>query len=368
MNPFLIFLRKVRTALWISKNLVMRYIETLNQFNIFYNYYILGGRSVIIVIDTFCSPPTYADVGFAAFFARYLTRIGFQVNFYYICSEFREDWNDLPERNNKKAFFAEQQFAFLQAIINSPECIASKLSWAEFVEDLNSSYPKKCMPFDKFIKVRRGAYHCFGRLHNMIFNRLKSIFDVDFLFSYEEFSDQINKKCPPTNKYITVGARYSTYWDIERNLKPHEFLQTISLLNSRFPSHDIMILSCDSGCEYFRTILEDNSINVLFSDAYSDNLLGDASLLLKSDFFYILRGGGISWFAQCSNVPFECYQDADQSMLFRHNKLFAWNNNYQIIGPSSSAFKSESSRHRISLTCRFIKVLKSSFLIMLFRH
>lgn len=314
----------------IYKHIVRCFFIVYAEYRSFVKLYALGARCICIVIDNSCSPPTYGDSVFAAMLARYSQRLGLQVYFYIVEGSPRSDWNYILSTEKVACFIAER-LNLVSCIIGSKDVVVQTIKWDGFIDILDNKSSSLIVPFDKQIRKRSPVYHHYGRLLNMLFNRQDRIPSVDFLLTASDFPEKELFRSLPSKPFITIGCRYSNYWSPERNLSESEFIDIITKLSANWPGHELMILSCSDGCTYFRALAQANELDVLFSKDYSSSLLGDAHILLRGKFFFVLKGGGISIFAQCSNIPFECYQLGDKSLIFRPHMFFSWNDRHQIF-------------------------------------
>jgi len=310
---------------------ILKYVETVVEALKFYLYYLNGGREVVLVIDSLCSPPTFGDIGFGAMLGRYFLTLNLNVYFYIVEGQYRSDWLDLPPSAHPFSLLIKQQKKIVNFVLCSDSPRAMRVEWKSLIHNLNTKHLSAFVPYNYKIFRRCAVYHDYGRLLSMLFNRFARPPKSKFLLSASEFLGQIDLAPPPEIPYITVACRYSKYWAPDRNLSDEEFLSVVRLLQFKFPGHQIMVVSCGEGCDYFKNVSSANSLRLIFSKDFSSNFLGDVGLVLRSKFFYILKGGGISFYAQCSNVPFECYQAVDRSLVFRSRKLFPWNSSSQLF-------------------------------------
>jgi hypothetical protein len=288
-----------------------------------------GVKSAIIVYDNKTSPPTYGDFFFSIMFGKYLTSQGINVIFYIIDSEYRSDWDDLSISLEGKDRFVDEQLDLAKKIINSNLIEIKRGSWNSY-QNLSSKLPLNIIrPFSNLVEKRVAIYHHIWILLNlMVAKNMHHLFNL-LLNGYElKVNSGIQKT--PDLKYITIGCRFSVKWAQERNLSENEFLSIVNNLQNRFPSHLIMIVSCEEGCKLFSQIARQNNLNLIYSKEYSSTFIGDGALILNSEFFFILKGGGISVFSQFSDLPFECYQPTNTDLMWSENKLAVWQGNHQL--------------------------------------
>ena len=276
-----------------------------------------GINSVTVVYDNFVSPPTYGDYLYVILLARYFIAHGIMTNFIIIDSEFRQDWLALSEIEKER--FVNDQMKLAVALIDPNFVKIERMSW-ESAKKIIIKNPSSFILFEKNINERRHIYgHCFNLLNQLLYDKKYSLIDR-VLFSYNENFHNLNVT-QINRPYITWGCRHSKKWGLERNLLDGEFLNIYLKLRRRFPNHEVMIVSDEVGCKHFFNLARSNGHNVLVSKDYSPTFLGDGGLILKSDFFYQLRGGGISIFALNSKIPYECTQPLMNETMWTKTKL-----------------------------------------------
>ena len=67
----------------------------------------------------------------------------------------------------------------------------------------------------------------------------------------------------------------------------------------------------------------------MFSKDYSNDFLGDAALVLNSEFFFAFRGGGMSEIAVMSRTPYECLDPIMNNDFWDRNNLSSWKGDSQ---------------------------------------
>ena len=289
-----------------------------------------GANNVIIVYDNSVAPPTFGDMFFSIMLARYFSLCHMNVVFYIIDSEYRDDWNLLTETEEGKRKFVDEQVNLAKTIINSPLAEIRRGSWADYTDAWSKFSMDSIIVFDDKVKYRARVYHSVWMLLNMLVSRSEDEILDRLLLTGEELKRHIDVQPIPLEPYITIGCRYSGKWAVERNISLNEFLIINKALRKRFPNHRIMIVSCEQGCEYFFNFSKINKLDCIYSKKYSSTYIGDGALILNSDFFFILKGGGISVFPQFSKTPFEVYQRCDKALWWSRNKWAFWQNQEQL--------------------------------------
>ena len=278
----------------------------------------------ILVYDNLASPPTYGDFLCVILLAKFLILTGYKIKFYIIDSELREDWNDLNQKEID--LFLEQQLLLAKGLLNFNSITIRRLKWQDLNNELIDS--SKNILFKENIVNRHSIYNgCFNLLNKLLSDKSKIFLDK-FLFNYNDFL-KFNKIKKVMNPYVTIGCRYSEKWGKERNLTEEEFIQIYLALSKIFPNHKLLVVSDDIGCQYFSNIAIDNGFDILFSKEYSNSFLGDGTLILGSDFYYQLRGGGIGLFAIFSIIPYHITAPLIHESMWLDKKLTSFQNENQ---------------------------------------
>ena len=299
--------------------------------NIFLSGQTNSSNNIIIVYDNSVSPPTYGDMVFSIMLARYFTLLDVHVIFYIIEGEYRDDWNCLAKAEEGKIKFVNEQANLAKNLINSPHAEIRRMSWADYIDESSKLSNDSITIFSDKVRHRCQIYHSVWILLNMMISRNEDGILDRFLLTGEELKCYVDIQPIPAVRYIAVGCRYSAKWDLARNISPNEFILINKALRKRFPNYNIMIISCEHGCEYFSNLAKINKIDCIYSKQYSSTYIGDGALILNSDFFFILKGGGISVFPQFSRTPFEAYQHSDSVLWWSHNKWASWQSQRQLF-------------------------------------
>ena len=286
-----------------------------------------GITKATLVYDNFVSPPTYGDCLCVILLARYLIAHGIMINFIIVDSEFRQDWLSLMEI--EKETFVNEQVKLAEALLDSRHAKIHRLPWSavqEFIVGSSSGY----IPLPRSINARKHIYgHCFNVVSQLLHDKEPYLVDR-VLFSCEEISQKVNIS-PVDKKYITWACRYSKKWSFSRNLSDKEFLSIHEQLKKKYPYHLIMIVSDDYGCDYFSQLSQKYNLNTIFTKQYSQSFLGDAALILKSDFFFQLRSGGIGIFPLFSAMPYEIISPLANEIMWSKSKVLSFQNDSQLF-------------------------------------
>ena len=143
------------------------------------------------------------------------------------------------------------------------------------------------------------------------------------LYTFADFSDSIPEL--GDDEYISWHCRYNRTVDQGRHTNAEEFLKSYFFLRSEFPKHEIMIVSDEVGCEHYADLSRSLDIDdLLFSKDYSTDFMGDVALIMKSEFFYVFRGGGIACVPICSAMPYVCIQPIGDEASWSRKQQTSW--------------------------------------------
>lgn len=285
-------------------------------------------NNVLIIYDTFVSPPTFGDYLYVVMFARYFTSQGIRVNFIIVDGEYRSDWHSLNKDESKN--LVKQYVYIANQLLNPKLAIVEVLTSSQLKINIQKdNYNETFIPFHENINNRLSIYNHISNLISYLL-RDSNINNLDsFLLSYKEFEGKYTLNTPK-QPYITFGCRYSSKWGFDRNLTDEEFLKIYPTLKLLYPHHAVMVVSDTDGCNHFKKVANQHSLNCLFCKEYSDTFLGDAELILGSEYYFILKGGGISFFPIFSLIPYELVMNLINETSFSAEKLYPWSSEKQI--------------------------------------
>ncbi len=225
---------------------------------------------------------------------------------------------------------------FVSNIIDIAETLLdSKLSSVQLIslETLPSvvDTPKnEFLLFEDFVRDRRPIHNdCFNVFNCLMADATSSV-QVHSLFSSHDFQERFPRSFS-LFPYVSWHCRYCLKGsNAARQTMPDEFLQSYKYLRSRFPNHDILIVSDSLGCQHYSSLADDLEIDdLLFSKDYSPDLIGDAALILSSDFFYWYRAGGIGTVPLLSRMPYEMVGPIKHETMWNRRKLTSWQEDSQ---------------------------------------
>jgi tetratricopeptide (TPR) repeat protein len=286
---------------------------------------------VVIVYDLLNSPPNYGVVIYMAMFAKYFLAKGFKITFIIINSEYRDDWAVFSDA--KKLNLVESFLELPRVLLENKEMVEIHLmSWSAFSAYLEKNHTA-FIPFEERIKKREYYYPYVFNVINQLVSVEDAIFIDDFLMSYKD----ISSKCPvsiPQTPYVTWQARYSDKWAINRNCSEAEFIKIYESLKILYPGHLIMLVSDQMGCDYFKSLSSNYNLPLLFSKDFAATFMGDVALILGSDYYFQLRGGGIGAAVIYSKVPYGMIlniRDEGHETEWTKGRLSPWATNKQLF-------------------------------------
>ena len=286
-------------------------------------------KKFVVVYDELASPPTYGDFLCTVMLARYFSATGLFVKFVIISGEFRKDWVNLnaEEKERRTSDYVDLARALLPP--QSAEIEVS--SWAKFDREvLGPEKADQCVIFERCVTHRNPIYnYAFNTINLLCVNITRSHL-MKFLLSQEELLCHIGR-VKPAQRYITWHCRLSQkVTSQERNTTEEEFLYICQILKGLFPSFDLMIVSDSFGCQYFKKLAREHNISCLFSKDYSAKFLGDAALVLGSEYHFALRGGGIDMFALFSQISYEIHMTFMNERAWSRSKANTWSSRNQL--------------------------------------
>ena len=282
----------------------------------------------VIVYDLLVSPQNYGVVFYMVMFAKYFLLKGKKIVFVIINSEFRDDWDVLnkAERVNLVENFLKLPKVLLD---NSAMVDIRLMPWDQFAVYFGQN-ETALVPFYKRISKRERIYPFIFNITNSLVSFEDADFIDRFLLSCDDIISSINVSIPD-KRYITWQARFSDKWAINRNCNEDEFIRIYASLKTIYPDHLIMLVSDQIGCEYFKRLLNEHNLKLLFSKDFSNTFMGDVALILGSDYYFQLKGGGIGAAVIYSKIPYGMIYLLDHEKEWKKGRLAPWSTNKQII-------------------------------------
>ena len=121
-------------------------------------------------------------------------------------------------------------------------------------------------------------------------------------------------------------------------MSSEHFKKIIKTLKNNFPYHKIIIVSDKLNSKFFKKINHKNRFGCLFSKNFSNSVIGDGYIILKSDFYFQLFGGGMCVFPTFSKVP--CllnHKYVNNEVFFSDQKATFWQSKNQTITANANS-------------------------------
>ena len=181
--------------------------------------------------------------------------------------------------------------------------------------------------FDDYTRSGRSWGTSTFNLFNWLMANSSPELQDKILYTHEDFGDSIPEI--GEGKFVSWHCRYRMV-DEGRQTNAKEFLKSYYFLRSRFPGHEVLIISDDDGCRHYADLARSlNITDLLFCKDYSADFMGDVALILKSEFFYVFRGGGIGCVPVCSAMPYLCIQPTMDEVSWDRKTHTSWQNETQ---------------------------------------
>ncbi len=317
--------------------IIRKLIVIYEKYKILYNKKILKFEEVILVYDCKVSSPTKGDFFHLLILLRTLQAINFKVKIIVLIGEYRDSW---LRRYNKVSIKSHLDYMYsmtkILSLKNSPSL--EYKTWLEYKEyEKEIDHNKTFILFNRKVKNRRPIYTHDINLINYLLNKNLKLQNRVLLKS-SDIKTKIKKI--PSSKYIAIGCRYeSKKIGTSRNISKDLFIKMIKKLDVLLPEQKKIIVSDERGCKYFKKISKKNSLNCLFSKDFSSDFLGDGKIILNSNAFFQLEGGGIMEFAIFSKLPFliSTKEYTSWEYQWKKNHENSWHNLNQVyLRPSSN--------------------------------
>jgi hypothetical protein len=280
-----------------------------------------GAEHVCLVYDCGVNPLTYGDYLYVIMIMRYLGERGagatlflLDADIYPLCRALMSD---------------EEIEGFIQEMVD----IGRLLLWYPEVQTRRVHDLQEVMQFVGSHKAyvvcglrtrnRRPLFHHGFNIFNHLMASVPSELQDRVLLSSSDLV-QVAPSVDVPSPRVAWHVRYSDK-DPSRNLTVEEFLGVHEILRSRHPDHAILIVSDEAGCQHFLELAEDRALGrTVFSKDYSQSFLGDAALILGSDLYCVLRGGGMTVVPFMSRIPYRCALHIVHELMWSADQLTSW--------------------------------------------
>jgi hypothetical protein len=186
--------------------------------------------------------------------------------------------------------------------------------------------------FDDFTRNHRPFFRdCFNVFNYLMASAEPHVQSLS-LYSPNDFASFVPDSLRGT-PYVSWACRYSRKGgDLGRQTRKDEFRKIYWYLRRRFPQCRILIVSDAVGCKHYSSLANELGIeDILFSKDYFTDFLGDASLVMNSQYFFSFRAGGIGQIPLLSRIPFEVLSPLMNEIPWDKDRLTFWQTKSQTF-------------------------------------
>ena len=247
-----------------------------------------------LVCDLRCTPPTYGD--FAVFLmAVQILSTKFKLTFFIVVDELNSDWDLLTEDNRIKRLADFKELAKRVTSVSD-----NKVEFVDSFKKLSALTLAGETIFFDYIKRRKKIYWDLRHLNDLLFDQLGCT--RDDLLDHVQFSEIKTQTLEP---YILWHIRRNSNWDKNRDLTYSEILEHYKTFRKVIGNEmKIVVCGSDEALGDIFKLATKLDLDIINARSYSENFLGDLTLLYKALFFVQIGGGGMSEYIWCSSVPF----------------------------------------------------------------
>lgn len=307
-------------------------------------------KKAVLVYDHSVSPPSYGDFINVLMIGRFLVAHQVNVGLILTDSEFLDNFSRLLDQEELNEFVEEEKrtAAALVAGIKIDVCAPQELKRLLNQREIGGQQ----IIFGDYVKKKLAIYNLAFDFTKLMLKNSSS--DIKKLTLFSKKSTFVQSSKLPTTRYISCACRWNEFWGPSRNMSAELFLKLVKLLRAEFPSHELLFVSDQKGCEHFRNIARENHLVCSFSKDYSDSFLGDESLVLSSEAYVQIRGGGVGVIPLWSDLPFLFFGrvSSEFSLLSRRTAQLRNRNQQFIVDfglPSDRRLKKHLSRLRLEV-------------------
>jgi hypothetical protein len=259
--------------------------------------------SCYLIYDFSNSPYTYGDFFNSIILARFLETLNLSVNIYLLGSTLPPIVQGDLSQDRGSVFLKElQEMSTTLTNATSVKLLVGIDSERTLVDARkNQSF----IIFENLVASNKPIYtHLFDLINTLLDGASEPQRMSTLLSSVDFKSVEINE---PAKPFISIPCRFNQNWAQQRNLSKNEFLQVIEDLQQAWPSSMIMIVSDEAGCDHYRSIAEAADNSCYYSQDYAKNFLESGALILKSEAWVQIKGGGIGIFVIWSKIAHLTY-------------------------------------------------------------
>ena len=120
------------------------------------------------------------------------------------------------------------------------------------------------------------------------------------------------------------NVRRNLNWDQNRNLTDYEFLSYYERISLRHENKRIVLVSDLVTIDYYMNLAAKKNLRLEQSKSFGDSFIDDAHLVLNSDFYYQLKGGGMAIVPMLSDLPYEVVSGTINENYWRYPTFTSW--------------------------------------------
>ena len=256
-------------------------------------------KNVLIVYDCSVSPASFGDFVCTVLLARFFLKLNKNIFFIIISGEYRSNWPRFKsEKGIQKNLKLMRNTA--QLYLKGKSLKVQEMSWEDFIKTYEAKRDNFIIPFENRVFSRNRTYL---HAHNFLFFSYrynKKLFEKMSIKKNEYSNIRVKKVRKP---YICFHSSHPENGATELDIKIEEFVPIIRKLQKLYKDYEIMIVSDQNGCNFFKKVCKKNGLKCLFSKDISLNILSDLKLIMSSKLFLKYSGGGISTPIHHSNLP-----------------------------------------------------------------
>jgi len=244
---------------------------------------------------------------------------------------FRSDW---PESMDEKVAKLNNFVLLIGKLLQPLQIDIRNITWPTFELEVfeNNAYD---IPFRSLVRRRIATYPLAPGLMSRLYSR-----KADWGTSNNKSWLIQSTELPIPDQwvgilshgdYVSLCLRVSPY-DQSRNTSSKQIMFTVDELLSKYPRNQVVIISDINAMHYTKNCLGDRSKGLIFSATKNRSFLDDMAVAINSKIFYQVLGGGMSWVAACSEVPYQVTQQVNfPQRMYSRAKFFAWQTGEQIF-------------------------------------
>tara|TARA_B100000886_G_scaffold283409_1_gene207695 strand:+ start:833 stop:1897 length:1065 start_codon:yes stop_codon:yes gene_type:complete len=266
---------------------------------------------IIFVYDLNVSPSTYGDYIQILLIARFFLFLNKEVHLILVKDQLRLD--SYNSKTNSiypikiKILNELKELSYFFCKVLKGKFIYEELSWLETYKYIKDTKNLKSVFIYKEKKVLERLPFYKTNFETLV--HLSALLSPDrlknYLLNIEQFKHFNFPKEISSKPYIAFNVRMNTSRS-QSNTSNQIFEDVIKQLQTNYPSHQVLVVSDDVGCEYFSDLAATKSIECLFSKKIIPNgkFFDDALLVLGADYYVQINGGGISIIREFCQRPY----------------------------------------------------------------